>query len=147
MPQPNAQLGTLNRLRASVNYSTRQDLNVTPQYLGKAGITAVPISDSSALLGQMTGGVTSPEPYQMYEITLHMVKTLGLATAYKQAIETLCNVGDLVLKSDSDGQPNYQFYNATIVGGTNPAFNGTDAEFVVRLHCIYYTNSALFDAA
>lgn len=146
MPQPNAQLGTLNRLRASIQFSQNQSLNVTPQYLGKAGITCVPISDSSVLIGTMTGGVTSPEPYQMYEVTLHLVKTLGLATAYKTAIETLCNVGDLVVKSDASNQPDYQLFNATITGGTNPAFNGTDPEFVVRLHAIYYTNSSLFDA-
>ena len=141
------QQGTLNRLRASVNFSSNSALNVTAPFLGKAGIVANPLGPAGLLLPTMTGGVTSPEPYQMYELTIHMLKTQGLANSYKSAIETLCNVGDFVVKSDSSTQSDYQISNGVIVNGTNPTFDGTNPEFVVVIHGIYYINQSMFNLA
>lgn len=137
--------GSLNRLRASVQYATNQTLNVVSANLGKAGIIARPISESSVLIPTMTGGVTSPEPYQMYEVTLHLLRTQGLAAAYKNQVETLCDVGDITVKSDATNQPDYQISNCTIVNGSNPSFNGTDPDFQVILHGVYLINNSLYN--
>jgi hypothetical protein len=136
--------GSLNRLRASVQFATNQALNVINANLGKAGIVARPISESSVLIPTLTGGVTSPEPYQMYEVTLHLLRTQGLAAAYKAQVETLCDVGDMTVKSDATNQPDYQLANGTIVNGSNPSFAGTDPEFQVIIHAIYYVNQSLY---
>lgn len=144
MAQSPVPQGSLNRLRASVNFANNQQLNVISANLGKAGIIARPISESSVLIPTMTGGVTSPEPYQIYEITIHLLRTQGLVSSYKAQIETLCDVGDLTVKSDSSVQPDYQIANCTITNGTNPSFGGTDPEFQVVLHGIYYTNQSLY---
>jgi hypothetical protein len=142
---PQNSQGNLNRLRASVQFAQNQGLNVVSSNLGKAGIVARPISESSVLIPTMTGGVTSPEPYQMYEITLHLLRTQGLAAAYKSQIETLCDVGDITVKSDASNQPDYQISNCTIVNGSNPSFGGTDPDFTVVLHGVYLVNSSLYN--
>lgn len=144
MAPPVTKQGSLNRLRASVQYATNQALNVVSSNLGKAGIVARPISESSVLIPTLTGGVTSPEPYQMYEVTLHLLRTQGLANAYKDQIETLCDVGDITVKSDASNQEDYQISNCTIVNGSNPSFGGTDPEFQVVLHGVYQINNALY---
>jgi hypothetical protein len=137
--------GQLNRARASVQFATNSQLNVISANLGKGGIVCRPISESSVALPTMTGIVTSPEPYQMYEVTIHLLRTQGLATAFKTQIETLCDVGDITVKSDSANQPDYQIANCTIVNGSNPSFAGTDPEFQVVLHGAYAANSSLFN--
>lgn len=144
---PPTALGQLNRVRASVQFSTNQQLNVTSSNLGKAGIVARPISESSVAIPQMTGTVTSPEPYQMYEVTLHLIRTQGLASAFRTQIETLCDVGDITVKSDSSNQADYQITNCTIVNGSNPTFAGTDPEFQVVLHGVYSINNSLYSVA
>lgn len=139
--------GSLNRLRASVQFAQNQQLNVVSSNLGKQGLIARPISESSVLIPTLTGGVTSPEPYQMYEVTIHLLRTQGLATAYKNQVETLCDVGDITVKSDSSNQADYQISNCTIVNGSNPSFNGTDPDFQVVLHGVYLINNSLYSVA
>lgn len=142
---PNVALGTLNKVRGALTYADNQGLNVTAPYLGRAGITATPTGAAAQLLPTMTGGVTSLEPYQLYDIVVHTVKTTPLAAAYKAQIESNCAVGDLTYIPDTSAMPNWQFKNCVITGAGEMSSNGTDPEYVVRLQGFYSVNSSMFN--
>ena len=88
MANPQIQQGTLNRLLASVVYANFTQLNVTSGYLSREAISLAFDGDTSQLIGTLTGAVTSPEPYIYGTVTMHLLRTQGLANAYKQQYET-----------------------------------------------------------
>ena len=85
---PLIQQGTLNRLRGSVVYANDATLNVTAPYLAREAISIAFEGDAGMLIPTLTGGVTSPEPYQLATITIHLVKSQALANVYKSQIES-----------------------------------------------------------
>lgn len=137
--------GLLNRVRGSLVFAALPNLNVTASYCGKAGVSCTFDNDAGLLIGTMTGGVTSPEPYQMVTIEAHILKTQALAATYKRQFETLTNVGDFTFIPDASTLPNYQFINGILLGVGAIETSGTNPDFVVRLKAIYNTNSSLFD--
>lgn len=143
---PQAQ-GTLNKVRASVVFSAFPGLNVNAPNCAKEGISASPNNDASLYMPTLTGAVTSPEPYQIYDITMHILRTQGLAAAFKAQIESLTNVGDITVIPDASTLPNYQYSNCTLLGVNELLFNGTDPGFVVRLRGTYNVNSQLYTLA
>lgn len=144
MANPLVQQGTLNRLRGSVVYADDATLNVTASYLGKNGISIAFEGDAGMLIPTLTGGVTSPEPYQMATVTIHLVKAQALANVYKTQIETDVNVGDVSVITDSPALSDYQLVNCILKGVRDISFDGTNAEFVVTLTGIYYVNDNLW---
>ena len=136
--------GTLNRLRGSVVYASNPTLNVTAPYLAREAIGIAFEGDAGMLIPTLTGGVTSPEPYQMATITINLVKSQALANIYKTQIETNVNIGDISVISDSATLSDYQFTNCVIRGVRDVTFDGNVAGFVVTLHGIYSVNSALW---
>ena len=136
--------GTLNRLRGSVVYSNNATLNVTAPYLAREAISVSFDGDAGMLIPTLTGGVTSPEPYQMANITINLIKSQALANVYKTQIETNVNVGDVSVISDSATLGDYQFTNCVIRGVRDVTFDGNVAGFVVTLTGVYSVNSALW---
>jgi hypothetical protein len=137
--------GTLNRLRGSVVYANNTALNITAPYLNRDAISISFDGDAGMLIPTLTGGVTSPEPYQMGNITINMVKSQALANYYKLQIETNVNVGDVSIIGDSATLGDYEFTNCILKGVRDIVFDGNQAGFVVTLTGIYLTNSALWD--
>lgn len=138
--------GTLNRLRGSVVFAQFPELNVTAPFLGKEAIGLSFEGPTGQIIGTLTGGVTSPEPYQMATVTMHILRTQFLADTYKTQIEVSSNVGSVNVIPDSDALSNYQIENAIIESVEPMQFDGNQAGMVVRIRGIYYINSALYDA-
>lgn len=141
---PFVQQGTLNRLRGSVVYASNQTLNVTAPYLSKEGISIAFEGDAGMLIPTLTGGVTSPEPYQIATVTINLVKSQALANVYKEQFETNVNVGDVSVIADSATLTDYELQNCVLKGIRDITFDGNQAGFVVTLQGIYQVNSALW---
>lgn len=141
---PFVQQGTLNRLRGSVVYASNQTLNVTAPYLSKEGISIAFEGDAGMLIPTLTGGVTSPEPYQIATVTINLVKSQALANVYKEQFETNVNVGDVSVIADSAALTDYELQNCVLKGVRDITFDGNQAGFVVTLQGIYQVNSALW---
>jgi hypothetical protein len=136
--------GTLNRLRGSVVIAAFPNLNVTAPYLGREGIRLALNGETTTRAGTMTGVVTSPQPYQDATVTLHLLKTNGLGDAYKQQIEALTTIGDLIVYPDTSSLGNYSFSNCSINGVAEMSFAGEDPVMTVTLGGIYYINAELW---
>jgi len=136
--------GVLNRIKASVSVTNSPGLNVTAPYLGKEGITLSLDGDAALLINTMTGQVQSGEPYMPVTVSIHMLKTQGLATQYKSQMENTTNIGPIVVSPDSTTLPSYSIQNCAITNVGPMLLNGTDCEMVVSLKGYYVINNALF---
>ncbi len=144
MATPLIQQGTLNRLRGSVVYSSNPTLNVTAPYLAKEAISIAFEGDAGLLIPTLTGGVTSPEPYQMATVTINLLKSQSLANVYKTQIETNVNIGDVAIISDSATLGDYDLTNCILKGVRDIQFDGNVAGFVITLTGIYNVNALLW---
>ena len=139
--------GTLNRIRGSVNWDDHPELNVTAPFLGNEGISLALEGESTVFFPTMTGAVTSPEPYMMLRLTIHLLKTQTLSDSYKAQMELLSLIGNGTVRPDvvSGGLSPYSAVNCAIEGVREMPFNGRDAGFVVSIRGYYTTNNSLFD--
>jgi hypothetical protein len=147
MGNPLIPQGVLNRVRASVIWTTFPELNVTAPYLGRAGITLAPDGAATVFLPTMTGAVPSMEPYQKMTLTVNLLRTQQLADLYKRQMETSSLLGDGVVRPDiqQGGIGLYQLSNCAIENFRELAFAGADAGYMVLLGGYYNINSTLFD--
>ncbi len=146
MANPLITQGTLNRLRASVIWNDNPNLNVTASYLGKDGIRLALDGESTMFINTLTGAVTSPEPYQMITLTIHLLKTQALSSQYKSQMETSALLGNGVVRPDSVALPAYDIVNCAIESVRELNFSGADAEFAVTVKGYYLVNSSLYDS-
>jgi hypothetical protein len=149
MANPLVAQGSLNRLRASVIWPDFPDLNVTASYLGAEGIRLALDGGTTVFLPSMTGAVTSPEPYQMFTMTMALLKTQQLAQLYKAKMESDAMIGDGQVHPDvplnSPGIGIYQLINCAIENVAEQAFSGTDAGFRVSMRGYVLINSLLWE--
>lgn len=145
MANPQILQGTLNRLRASVVVTENPQLNVTAPFLGKEGIRLTPEGNTTVMIPTMTGTVTSPEPYQMVSVMIHLLKTQNLADLYKQRMESLATIGDVLVIPDASTLSPYPIINCAITSVAEINMSGEDAGFAVTVQGYYQINSALFD--
>jgi len=141
---PLIQLGTLNRLVASVVWQAFPQLNVIASFLNREGIRLALDGNATAFLPAMTGAVTSPEPYQMVTLTIHLLKTQFLAPLYKQQMEQSTLLGDCVVRPDSTTFPPYDLTNMAIEGVRELNLSGEDAGWAVVTRGTYYVNANLW---
>jgi len=145
MASPLINQGTLNRLRGSVVYASNASLNVTAPYLAREAISIAFDGDAGMLIPTLTGGVTSPEPYQMANVTINLLKSQALADVYKTQIQTNTNVGDVSIIADSAALSDYQLTNCILKGVRDVTFDGNIPGFVVVLTGIYQVNGNLWN--
>jgi hypothetical protein len=136
--------GTLNRLRASVIWANFPQLNVTAPFLHKEGISLALEGDVTTYIDTMTGGVTSPEPYQRANLTLTLLKTQPLSALYKQQLELSSLLGNGTVRPDSSTLPPYALVNCAIRSVRELRFSGEDAAWAVSVGGYYLVNSNLF---
>lgn len=136
--------GTLNRLLGSVVFLEYAELNITAPYLSQEAISISFSNDAGLLIPTMTGGVNSPEPYQMCDIAIHLIRAQGFSDLYKQQIETDTNVGDFTVIPDSTTLSEYIFVNGIIKGQREVSFDGKQAGLLITLSGIYYVNNDLW---
>lgn len=142
---PNTYLGTLNRLRGSLNWTSFPTLNVTAPFLGREGISVTFEGETTVYINTMTGAVTSPEPFLKVTVEMALLKTQALSGAYKAQVELYSTLGECTVIPDSSVFPNYVFENASIQNVRNIRFNGEDAGYNVTIGGIYYVNSLLWN--
>ena len=137
--------GTLNRIIGSVSWVTYPGLNVTAPYLGKDGIRLALEGEATLFIPTMTGTVTSPEPYQMITLTMHLLKTQPLASFYKLQQETTSLLGNGSVVPDTVVLPPYPVTNCAIESVVEQNYSGTDAGWVVKIKGYYIINSNLWN--
>lgn len=142
---PNVVQGTLNRLRGSIIFNNFPSLNITPSFLLPEAIGLSFNGPITTNIPSMTGVVTSPEPYQMVTVTIHLIKAQSLADAYKDQIELNSVIGDFTVRSDSTTMKPWAIGNGSIVGVSPLNFGGRDAGYVVELSGAYNINSAAWN--
>lgn len=145
MPNPLVNQGTVNRLRASVQWSDFPALNVSAPYLGKPGIRLTFQGQSTLFINTMTGAVTSPEPYLQVSMVMNLLMTQPLAAAYKRQMEQLAQLGDCVVRPASSTLTPYQLFNCAIENVPELDFSGESAAYPVTIGGYYNVNSQLFD--
>jgi len=146
MANPQILQGTLNRLQGSVVFANHPELTVTAPFLGKEAIGIAFEGDVAQLIGTLTGGVTSPEPYQYATATIHLVRSQALAESYKHQIETNALVGSINVISDSSTLAPFQLENCVLMSLQDLSFDGTQTNFQVRVRGIYNINSTMWAA-
>ena len=138
--------GVLNRLRGSVGFPNFPVLNVTAPYLGKEGIGLALQGETTTYIQTMTGAVTSPEPFQMVQLTIALLKTQFLANQFKIQMETLSTIGPCIVKADSSALGDYSLINCSIQSVEALKFSGETADFMVTIGGYYNINSSLWGA-
>jgi hypothetical protein len=141
---PNIPQGTLSRIRASVVFSTSPALNVTAPFLGKRGITLALQGDATVYIDQMTGAVTSLEPYLRVTLTMHLIKAQTFAQNYKTQLELSSLLGNCTVRPDAATMQPYFLQNCAIMSPGDQDFSGADADYPIRIGGIYQINSSLF---
>lgn len=137
--------GSLNRLKASITWPSNPTLNVTQSFLGRMGIHFAWDGDATLFIPTMTGSIQSPEPYQMVTLTIHLIKTVGLAAAYEAARVSNTDLGDGTVRSDAAALPVFQIYNAAIMNVRELSFAGDDGDYGVTVRGYYLTNNQLWN--
>jgi hypothetical protein len=147
MPNPNITQGTINRLVASIIWDQSPSLNITPSYLAPEGIDMTPEGPITTMLPTMTGLVTSPEPYQMMRMVIHLVRSQPLAAAYKARWELSSLIGSGTIRPDviSSVLPPFIVGNVAITNMNTLTFSGREVGFVVTCTGAYNINSTLWN--
>ena len=144
MASPNVPQGTISRLKGSIVIPNFPSLNITPQFLGKEGFSASFGAPATDRIPTMTGGVNSPAPYRPVAITVHLIKSQGLAHSWKSQEELNTLLGPITFRPDVAGFSPYQFDNCSLDGVQNLTVNGMDAGYVIAIGGFYYINSSLW---
>lgn len=137
--------GTINRLRGGVSFTDHPELNVTSSYLGEEAVTVTPQGDVTHIIPTLTGIVTSPEPYQIIEVAINLVRSMALADSFKKQIEKLSIVGDVVVRSDSTTMSDYHLSNCAIKSVDAIKQDGKNASWMIHISGVYAINSDLYN--
>ena len=147
MPNPNVAQGVLNRVKASVTWASFTTLNVTAPYLGRLGISLSPDGPITSFIPTMTGAVQSQEVYQKMTLSMHLLRTQGLAELYKLKVESDSNLGGGTVAPDvvAGGISRYLLLNCGIENISPFVFNGTEEGYTVVIGGYYFVNGNLFN--
>ncbi len=146
MANPNVNLGTINRLVASIIWNDFPGLNITPSFLATEAIDMTLEGVMTTMLPTMTGFVTSPEPWMPMRMVVHLVRSQPLAASYKQQWETSTLLGSGVVRPDvtSSVLPPFLVDNVAITNLNTLNYSGKDAGYVVTMMGQYQLNAALW---
>lgn len=147
MANPKIYQGTLNRLLASVVYAEFPQLNVTCPFLGKDAISITFDGETSQLLGTLTGAVPSPQPYLIATVTMNILRSQVLGTAYKLQIETNTTMGSVTVIPDSIALTPFQLDTCVLQSMDEIMFDGNQPGLIVKLQGVYRINSSAFFGA
>lgn len=92
----------------------------------------------------MTGFVTSPAPYMRVGLTIHMMRTQGLASLWEQQLQVNVLLGNIVVRIDSSIHPPYPLSNSMLMTVEPYRVDGSDPSYVAEVLGIYYINAALW---
>ena len=148
MGNPLVAQGVLNRLKASVVWTSFPALNVTAPFLDREGINLRLEGEASAQHGSMTGIVQSPEPYLPVSVVIALLRTQPLSDLYKTQMEANSLIGDGVVWPDvstGSGLSQFQLHNMSIQSVGELVLNGTTPIYGVTCRGFYVVNNSLWD--
>lgn len=145
MANPYVPQGVLNKVRASIKFVQYPELNITASFLTQDAIDIQFQGDAGVLLPTMTGGVSSPNPYQMIMLQIHLVRSQGMAQLFKNQIERDTLLGDAKVYSDSSTLGDFAIRSTTIRSAGDLNLAGRDPAFLVSIFGIYDVNSAMWE--
>lgn len=145
MPNPLVPQGFLNRVRGAVTITDIPALNVTASYLGKDGISMRPDSPATDIIPTLTGTVGSQAPYQQVTLTVHLLKTQGIAASYQQRFASDTALGEVVVTPDATTFGNYTILNCYLINFNELTLNGSDAGYVALISGYLTTNDKMWD--
>jgi hypothetical protein len=137
-------LGSLNKLKASLKFTSNPQLNVLPSYMSAAGLAVGFEGQATNYTEVYVGVVPSPNPFILVTIRFGVLKTQSLGPAWKSQLETSTIVGDFVVRPDVVGFPPFDFTNGFIQNPEEISMNGSDPTFRIMLKATYAINSSLF---
>lgn len=148
MADPRVPQGFLNRLNSAVYFVTLSTLNVTPSFLGKAGISVRFGSKATTPIATMAGRVLSPEPYLETMIIIDLLRTQSLARLWQDQMLSDTRLGDCTVYPDVDtgstGIGVIEVINCAIEDPPELAMAGTDPSFRMSVSGYVDINSALW---
>src|ERR1017187_46116 len=146
MANPNIPQGTINRLQASIVWHDFPSLNITPSFLAPEGIDMTLEGTMTTMMPTMTGIVSSPEPWMMMRLVVHLVRAQSLAASYKEQWELSSLIGEGTVRPDviSSVLPPFSVGNVAITNVNALNFSGRDVGFVITLMGAYNINSNLW---
>jgi len=77
-------------------------------------------------------------------ITVHLLKTQGLAAQYKSQMENTTSLGDINITPDATALPQYTIANCAIAGVAPMSMNGMEPDMTVTIKGFYVINNALW---
>lgn len=147
LSNPNIPQGTLTRLRAGLLWNDIPNLNVTPAFLGKAGIEIGFEGNFTTQIETMTGIVQSAEPFVQVSVTINLLRTQALAAAYMAQANLNTVFGDCTVRPDVGPgalQP-FPLYNMAWQSLRALSLAGQDPGFVIAMHGYMNINSGLWN--
>ncbi|CAM2172531.1 conserved hypothetical protein [Burkholderia cepacia] len=141
---PQAPLGTLNRLSAHVVFNDYPQLNVVPENLAKAGVSIEPQGNVVTIIDALTGTINSPEPYVQVHLSIALNKTSPVADLFKSQMQQYAVVGAVDVYTDSSALSKYTLKNVSILSQGAASTAGTDGTFNVTLAGTWYVNDAMW---
>jgi len=142
---PQIQQGTLNRVRCSVVVPSNSALNIASSYMGQSFASLEFEGSFSDQIMTATGVVNSPEPYVMASISVGLLRTQALSSAWLAQAQTQSDVGDITIHSDSAAYGYITISNCVISTYNPGAFDGKDPVVRLSLRGVLYSNNALWD--
>lgn len=139
--------GVLNRVRCSVIVPGNPALNITAPFMGRSFAKIEFEGDFVQQIETGTGAVRSPEPFVMATISVGLLRTQSLASAWMAQAQTNGGLGDVTIHSDTAAfQP--ITVNETVIRHLDPgAFDGTDPIVRLTLRGTFPLNSDMWSFA
>ncbi|MBR8168986.1 hypothetical protein KDX27_14800 [Burkholderia cenocepacia] len=147
MANPLVSQGTLNRVRTSVIVPAFTALNITAPYMGKSFARLAFEGDFTDQTPTGTGLVNSPAPYVAATITVGILRTQALASAWRAQWESNSVLGQVKTNSDSKTFDAVTLYDTSIRHFDPNAWDGMDAVCMLVLRGTYYLNNDLWSMA
>ena len=141
---PGIPQGTINRLLASVFVTNYPELNITSSFLAPEAISIAPEGQATTQLPSLTSIVNSGEPYQIIRCTAHLIRSQGLANAWKMQYENTTFLGPVTVRPDVTTMDPWYLNFASIINFSALTFNGREVGYVLELAGSYDINAALW---
>lgn len=134
--------GPLNRVRAAVNVQNTPTLNIIAQNMGGGFVTVALQGDAAGLIGTGTSGVATLEPYQMAFVTVDLLRTQPLGSAWFTQMQTNSAIGPITVYPDTTAFQPVPLDNCVISNIDLGAWDGKNPVIRLSLHGVFYINSA-----
>jgi hypothetical protein len=145
LSNPQIPQGVINLGRVNLQVINFPQLNVTAPYMGAGGLSFSRNGPATTFINTLTGRVRSPEPFQPVTITIHLVKSQALASAWEAQLQLSSLLGPLAVFTDARLLPSYSFTEGGLENVGEIVSNGKSGEYTVTLGATYTINNNMWN--